>query len=321
MPLHLKSYDAKKIRVAALTCEDPTSPDPLRLAVVTSHLSSPPELKVQQSSLCNPRTPNAKCVLEIPVIRSIGTEACRIGCSQVNEINHSVQAEISNIPLRLFSFIHTKSSLPEKMRANWESTVRENSEFNCQLFDLDEARNFILTHFDADVLSAFDTLKPYSYKSDLFRFCCLYVHGGIYVDIKYKSVNGFRFIQLIDQEYLTKEPLGTQTCLIALRPGSSLMKDCIDEIARFTSTRQRASTPLFTGPYLLSNIHSKLGEDSYLNKNLQWSIENHLQSIQNRDGNVILTQYCEYREDLNAMENPQSHYSSMFWNNDEYNAH
>ena len=51
---------------------------------------------------------------------------------------------------------------------------------------------------------------------------------------------------------------------------------------------------------------------------LVWSVENDLQIIQ-KNGNVILKQYDEYREDLTLIDNPQSHYTIMFWNNDEYN--
>jgi mannosyltransferase OCH1-like enzyme len=224
------------------------------------------------------------------------------------------------IPRRLFSFIHTKQTLPERMKINWDTIVKENPDFECQLFDVDEAREFVSMHFNSCVLSAFETLKPYSYKSDLFRFCYLFVNGGVYVDIKYKSINGFRFSQLLDREYLTKEPLGTQTCLIALRSESQIMKECIDEIVKVVSKKERSFTPLFTGPYLLSKIHSKLhnNNNNPLNVDLQWSMENHLQTIR-QNGEIILIQYPHYREDLTQMETPQPHYSVMFWNRNEYN--
>ena len=49
-----------------------TSPASLRLAFDTSYLSSPPELKAQQSSLCNRRTPNTKCVLSAALTPRFG---------------------------------------------------------------------------------------------------------------------------------------------------------------------------------------------------------------------------------------------------------
>lgn len=44
-------------------------------------------------------------------------------------------------------------------------------------------RAFIEQHFDPDVLSAYDKLRPYAYKADLGRYCLLYQHGGWYADI------------------------------------------------------------------------------------------------------------------------------------------
>ena len=43
--------------------------------------------------------------------------------------------------------------------------------------------DFIASHFDAEVLSAFRTLRPYAYKADLAKYCLLYEHGGLYADL------------------------------------------------------------------------------------------------------------------------------------------
>jgi mannosyltransferase OCH1-like enzyme len=208
--------------------------------------------------------------------------------------------------------------MPEKMQSNWDEIVKEHADFECALFDGDEARAFISENYNSDVVLAFDTLKPYSYKSDLFRFCYLCINGGIYIDIKYKLVDQFRFSELIDAEYLTHEPLGVQTCLMVLLEKSQLMSECIDEIVQFALEKKRAKTPLFTGPALLSKMHLKLCKNRPMNADLVWSVENNLQIIR-KNGNVILQQYDEYRKDLTVIDNPQPHYTKMFWNNEEYN--
>ena len=169
----------------------------------------------------------------------------------------------NKIPLNLFSFIHCKKTIPENMQNNWNNIVNLNPEFNCKLFDINDAHNFIEKNFDKDILYSFEKLKPYSYKSDLFRFCYLYINGGIYVDIKYTPVNSFKFIELINNEYLVKEPLGVQTCLIVLKHRSKLMLECISDIVSFTKINFYSHTPLFTGPYLLSELY-KNGESIQL---------------------------------------------------------
>ena len=44
-------------------------------------------------------------------------------------------------------------------------------------------------------------MVPGAYKADLWRYCILYIYGGIYIDIKLEPINGFRFRELLDKEY------------------------------------------------------------------------------------------------------------------------
>jgi hypothetical protein len=43
-----------------------------------------------------------------------------------------------------------------------------------------EAQNFLSTHFPAEVRQAYDALRPGAFKADLFRYCVLLIHGGVY---------------------------------------------------------------------------------------------------------------------------------------------
>lgn len=52
-----------------------------------------------------------------------------------------------------------------------------------------EIREFIKRHFSKDVLKAFDTLTPYAYKSDLARYCLMYIYGGLYFDLSMYMLN------------------------------------------------------------------------------------------------------------------------------------
>lgn len=55
----------------------------------------------------------------------------------------------------------------------------------CQIrvWSLEEAKGFIDEHFSPDVLRAFDCLRPYAYKADLFKLCVLHSVGGWCVDV------------------------------------------------------------------------------------------------------------------------------------------
>jgi mannosyltransferase OCH1-like enzyme len=57
------------------------------------------------------------------------------------------------------------------------------------IYNKESLRQFIADNYDAEVLWAYDTLKPYSYKADLGRFCLLNKLGGWYMDIGIRMVN------------------------------------------------------------------------------------------------------------------------------------
>jgi mannosyltransferase OCH1-like enzyme len=47
----------------------------------------------------------------------------------------------------------------------------------------DEAASFLETHFPPEILEAYKTLRPGAFKADLFRYCVLLIHGGVYADV------------------------------------------------------------------------------------------------------------------------------------------
>ncbi len=74
-------------------------------------------------------------------------------------------------------------NLPIKILQNIDSFKSMYPGIQHKLFTSPEIREFILKHFDSDVLSAYDTLKPNAFKCDLARQCIMYEIGGIYSDI------------------------------------------------------------------------------------------------------------------------------------------
>ena len=54
------------------------------------------------------------------------------------------------------------------------------------LFNDDACREFLAMTFPTDVVYAYDRLIPTAFKADLWRYCILYMFGGVYMDIKYK---------------------------------------------------------------------------------------------------------------------------------------
>jgi mannosyltransferase OCH1-like enzyme len=162
----------------------------------------------------------------------------------------------SIIPLNLFTCWHTKE-LPPLMNNNYQELVNINTEFNHFLYDENDCREFIKKHFDNDVFESYNKLIPCSYKSDLWRFCILYIKGGIYLDIKYNCSNGFKFIALTENEYFVKDRPEdcVYTALIVCKPNNEILLKCINQIVQNVKNKYYGDNPLYpTGPGLLGKF-------------------------------------------------------------------
>ena len=142
----------------------------------------------------------------------------------LNKLNLFKSNYNSIIPLHLYTCWHTKE-LPPLMRENYNYLIESNPLICFHLYNEFDCREFIKNNFDNDVLEAYDSLIPCSYKSDLWRYCVLYINGGIYMDIKYRCKNNFKFISLTEKEHFVrdKNPIDTYTALIVTLPKNNIM--------------------------------------------------------------------------------------------------
>jgi mannosyltransferase OCH1-like enzyme len=203
----------------------------------------------------------------------------------------------SVIPLKIYQTWYTKE-LPELLQKNISLLKEQNPEFTFYLFDDNDCREFIQQYFDYSIMNAFDRLIPGAYKADLFRYCILYIYGGIYLDIKYYGINGFKFITLTEKEYLVRDlPFsgeGIYNALMICKPGNKLLWKAIQNIVENVSTLFYGTSTLEpTGPLLLKNIIDK---DISLSNTIQIGIELIHREIYCRlnDSDTYITQYYIY---------------------------
>ena len=161
------------------------------------------------------------------------------------------------IPLKIFQTWTTKD-LPEKMKERVEELKAINPRFEHYLFDDNDCREFIAKHFDKQVLNAYDRLIPGAYKADLWRYCVLYIHGGIYMDIKLKCINGFRLIELTENSHFVKDrnpPLTIYNALMVSQKGNPFLWKAIYRIVFNVQNKIYGIDPLEpTGPLMLGKI-------------------------------------------------------------------
>ena len=208
----------------------------------------------------------------------------------------------SVIPLKIFQTWHSKD-LPPKMRENLESLKRQNPRFKHFLFDDNDCREFIKKHFDNEVLNAYDKLIPGAFKADLWRLCVLYIHGGIYMDIKLNCINGFKLIELTEKNHYVKDripPLSIYNALMASKKRNPILWKSIYKIVMNVSKRFYGSHPLEpTGPLMLGQV---LLNNKAL-KNIDMKFHNDGKFIIYKNRFVISTEYPEYRHEQQELYN------------------
>jgi mannosyltransferase OCH1-like enzyme len=224
-----------------------------------------------------------------------------------------------NIPLNIYQ-TWTTLNLPSKMKETVDELKNTNPEFKHYLYDDKMCRDFIKENFNKDVLYAFDKLKPGAYKADLFRYCILYKNGGVYLDIKYKCVNNFKLIYLMDKEYYVRDRMrdnrfGIYQALLICYPYNNILLNCIQSIINNVKNNyyilDDSGDLMITGPFLMNKYFSKDEMDKFelnigpINNNIYYN-------------NIsILESYKEYR--LEQKTSSSIHYSKLYKEIDIYN--
>ena len=180
--------------------------------------------------------------------------------SQPIKYSYLSSSDYDQIPRVVYQTWHTHE-LPPKMKETSLMFQKNNPEFKYVLFNDSESRKFIETHFDNYVLNAYESLKPGAFKADLWRYCVLFINGGVYLDIKYSLVGEFRLIDLFDKEkypipmVVETSPLYVYTGLLVTPAGNPLYNECIRRIVKNVEKRFYGNSPMApTGPELFGSL-------------------------------------------------------------------
>ena len=166
----------------------------------------------------------------------------------------------------------------------------------------DEAANFLSTHFPAEVREAYDALRPGAFKADLFRYCVLLIHGGVYADVDIMLESSLDAAVASDVGFMVPidepgTPVNKRMCLwngfIAAAPGHPFLLQAIETVVnqvrnRYTSVDTDATfcpnpelsilhafDTLFTaGPCLLgasiNRVFGRHGQTSFEPGEIAW---------------------------------------------------
>lgn len=168
----------------------------------------------------------------------------------------------SVIPLNIYQVWHNKSELPDSVKESIELLKEQNPEFTHYLFDETECRDFIKNNYSKKILNTYDSIVPHAIKADLWRYCYIYKHGGIYLDVKYYCINGFKLILLTDKEYFCKDIEhslnGIYNAILICKPKNKIILKSIKQVVKNVANKYYGpSGHCVTGPLMMKNFFTE----------------------------------------------------------------
>lgn len=149
----------------------------------------------------------------------------------------------------------------------------QNSEWDYCFYDLKLRRKIITEHFDDAIIQAYDKLPTSTMQTDLFRLCCVYVHGGLYMDIKTKcgalsSLNlGGKLLYCVWPRLGPKDhPKHAATSILLWPKHHPVLKSVIDTVTRiihscetknFKLDLNKSKITWITGPNVYAEVVCK----------------------------------------------------------------
>lgn len=135
-----------------------------------------------------------------------------------------------SIPKKIYQSWKTKN-LPEKMNSIVQRTKEMNPEYEYELWDDTDCKNFLLKNFGQNYANAFDILIPGAFKCDFWRYAILYVNGGVYMDLDMTPEAPFReilkdsdkFVSIVDMKAIFRPKCAIYQAFIACVPGHPIM--------------------------------------------------------------------------------------------------
>jgi hypothetical protein len=148
---------------------------------------------------------------------------------------------------------HTIESIPAVLSS---AMKRSANHLACDIkyYDDDDCVRLIRDNFEPKVLKAYNMLRPTAFKADLFRYCCLYLHGGVYSDIGHTIIKDYQINQDNVDMILVKDKNAGKSCktqisFMATIPKNNFYKYIIDNIVQDIHDKKYGRNCLdITGP-------------------------------------------------------------------------
>ena len=207
------------------------------------------------------------------------------------------------------------NNLSKVLLNNFNKTKLQNPDYKIIYYDDNDCYNLIKTNFKSDILWAYEKLKPTAYKADLFRYCVLYLYGGIYSDLTQTFLTPLNNIIDHNKDKLilcSDWGIDIQISFICTIPKNNIFIKVIDEIIKNCKNNYYGDHFLsVTGPKLFKNILDKY-DTTYIIKLFQTD-----GFLIDKNGKKIIK--CKHKDHHKIVYSKKKHYAELWKNKDIYN--
>jgi len=196
-----------------------------------------------------------------------------------------------------------------------------NPDYKIKYYDNDDCFNLIKNNFSSDVLWAYEKLIPTAYKADLFRYCVLYLYGGIYSDLTQQILLPLNDIIDYNKDtlILTEDRFipevnfkAIQISFICSIPKNNIFKKAIEQVVVNCKTNYYGYTPLCTtGPVLFRLILN----NNNINYNLKLEHYRYGEYLMYKNKKFIKTKSKNHHK---ILYKNRTHYSTLWENKKIY---
>jgi mannosyltransferase OCH1-like enzyme len=199
--------------------------------------------------------------------------------------------------------------IPPNIRKVQERMLAKNPGYEIRFFDDDDIDRFMQQYFPESVFRAYKKIYVGAGKADFWRYCVLYVYGGIYLDIDSEITGSLdELIQPHDQAIVTRENnLGKfNQWFLIFEQGHPILHDAIIQCCYNIDNRVTMNLLELTGPVLYTNSINRTMVP-YLNEKLSSN-----KGEENYDKPIHL--YFGNDDDLNRiLNNPEKNVRCRFY--------
>jgi mannosyltransferase OCH1-like enzyme len=141
-----------------------------------------------------------------------------------------------SIPKIIFQTFKTEKLSPQ-FQAIVDTWKEKNPNYEYRFFNDADCDTFIQANFEERIYKAYKRILPGAYKADMWRYCVLYMYGGVYADIDMICMNpidefvksGVDFMTVVDFNPGV-EKYNLFNAFLASVPNFQPLLDCIHQI-------------------------------------------------------------------------------------------